>query len=140
MRKWIFAAAGLGLAGLAGCNSFLDAKKAVQDPNNPTSATRNQLFAGVQANTFGNEEGPLAMLICEWMQQCGGVNGRFVDQQGTYSINSTTFDIPFSNIYQGGGLVGVRAVEATANADGDKVYLGIAEVFEAMGMMYAADI
>ena len=140
MRKWIFAAAGLGLAGLAGCNSFLDAKKAVQDPNNPTSASRNQLFAGVQANTFGNEEGPLPMIICQWMQQCGGVNGRFVDQQATYSIQNTTFDTPFSNIYQGGGLIGIRAVEASASADGDKVYLGIAEVFEAMDMMYAADI
>ena len=140
MRKWTLAAGALCLAGIAGCTNFLDSTKAVSDPNNPTGATRNQLFAGVQANTFGNEEGSLPMLICEWMQQCGGVNGRFVDQQGTYSINNTTFDLQFNYIYSAGGLVAIKSIEASADAEGDKQYKGIAEVFEAMDMMYAADI
>src|SRR4051794_29627584 len=135
MRKWIFVASAVSLTSLGACSSFLDSPAAVNDPNNPTSATRNQIFAGVQANTFGNEEGPVPMIICEWMQQCGGVNGRFVDTQGRYTIDAGTFDIPFSSIYQGGGLVGIRAIEASAEADGDLLYKGIAEVYEAMDML-----
>jgi hypothetical protein len=103
-------------------------------------ASRNQLFVGVQAAQFGFQEGFTAMLICEWVQQCGGIGGRFVDQQGTYSIQPTDIDIPFEDVYRGGGLVGVRAVEASAEAEGDKYYKGVAEVFEAMNMMYAADV
>jgi starch-binding outer membrane protein, SusD/RagB family len=139
MRKSSIAAAALSLTMLTGCN-FLDSTKAVDDPNNPTGATRDQLFTGVQANMFGNVEGPVAMVICEWMQQCAGVNGRFVDSQGTYIIDATTFDIPFENIYNGGGLIGIRAVEASADAAGDKLYKGIAEVYEAMDIGFAADI
>src|SRR5215475_8887791 len=127
MRKSSIAAAAFCLAMLGGCSSFLDAPKAVNDPNNPTGATRDQLFAGVQANIFGNEEGPVAMIICEWMQQCGAINGRFVDTQDNYVIDATTFDTPFQNIYNGGGLIGIRSVEASADADGDKVYKGVAE-------------
>ncbi|HTE46160.1 MAG TPA: SusD/RagB family nutrient-binding outer membrane lipoprotein, partial [Gemmatimonadaceae bacterium] len=79
-------------------------------------------------------------IICEWMQQCGGMNGRFVASQGTYVIDATTFDIPFDNIFNGGGLIGIRAVEASADADNDKLYKGIAEVYEAMDIGFAADV
>ena len=140
MRKSSIAAAALCLTVIGGCNSFLDAPKAVNDPNNPTQATANQLFEGVLANTFGNQEGPVAMLICQWMQQCAGVNGRFVETQANYTIDATTFDISFQNIYNGGGLIGLRDIESKATAAGDKLYLGIAEVLEAMNMMFAADI
>jgi len=46
MRKSSIAAAALCLTVLGGCNNFLDAPKAVSDPNNPTLATANQLFEG----------------------------------------------------------------------------------------------
>jgi len=140
MRKSSIAAGVLSAALLAGCSSFLDAPKAVADPNAPTVASRDQLFVGVLANTFANQEGPVAMLICEWMQQCGGINGRFVDSQGAYTIDATTFDVPFQNIFNGGGLVGIRAVEASADAAGDKLYKGIAEVLEVMDIGFAADV
>src|SRR2546421_133287 len=136
----IAAATALSLAGLAGCKNYLDAPKAVSDPNAPTQATRNQLYVGVLASTFGSQEGPLAMLVCEWMQQCAGVNGRFVDQQGTYGITNTSFDTPFASIYTAGGLIGIRAVQASADADGDRLYKGIAETIEAMDVMLAADV
>jgi len=140
MRKSSIAAAVLCLTVAAGCNSFLDAPKAVADPNAPTQASTTQLFEGVLANTFGNQEGGVAMLICEWVQQCAGVNGRFVETQGNYTIDASSFDISFQNIYNGGGLIGIRTIEANATASGDKLYLGIAEVLEAMNMMFAADI
>jgi hypothetical protein len=137
----IVAAAGLALAmGLAGCSNFLDSPKAVADPNNPTAATISQLFVGVESNIFGQQEGPVAMLICEWMQQCAGVNGRFVDQQGVYSVTSGSFDGSFQSVYTAGGLGQIKQVEAMADKANDKLYKGITEVLETMNMMYAADI
>jgi hypothetical protein len=124
---------------LTGCNNFLDSPKAVADPNNPTVATRDQLFVGVQANTFGLEEGYIPMLVCLWMQQCAGINSRFVQTEGEYGITAGSLDFTFSSFYIGGGLIGIRAVEARADEAGDKVYKGVAEVHEAMIMMLAAD-
>ena len=136
-RIWTVATALLA-ASTAACK-FLDAPKAVADPNNPTIASRDQLFVGVQANTFAYEEGYVPMLVCMWMQQCAGVNGRFVQTEGEYGINHVTLDFTMSGVYVGGGLIGIRAVEASADAAGDKLYKGIAEVHEAMVMMLTAD-
>src|SRR6187455_321303 len=90
-------AAALCFAGLlAGCTNFLDSTAAKADPNLPTGATTDQLFVGAQANIFAQQEGPLAMIVCQWMQQCSGVNGRFVQQQDSYSgVNAGTWDLPF---------------------------------------------
>jgi hypothetical protein len=135
------AVAGLcGMASLSGCSNFLDSDKAVADPNNPTAATTNQLFVASLANIFGQQEGPVAMNICEWMQQCAGVGGRFVEVQGTYSISSDTFDGSFQSVYTGGGLNQIRAIEANTDASGDKLYHGIAEVLEVMDVLWGTDI
>jgi hypothetical protein len=125
------AAACLGTA-LAGCSSFLDSPGAKADPNLPTGATTDQLFVGAQANIFAQQEGPLAMIACQWMQQCSGVNGRFVQQQDSYSVNAGTFDLPFQEVYSAGGLVALRTVEASSDAAGDKVYEGVAQVLEGL--------
>jgi starch-binding outer membrane protein, SusD/RagB family len=141
MSIYKIAAAGLCLAGALSCTDFLSSEKAISDPNNPTGATRNQLFVGVQSNIMGQQEGPVAMVVCEWMQQCAGINGRFVESQGKYDgITADAFDTPFSSIYTAGGLLGIRAVEASATTDGDLAYRGVARVYEALNMMYAADI
>jgi starch-binding outer membrane protein, SusD/RagB family len=136
-RIWTIATA-LLVASTSACN-FLDSPKAVADPNNPTVASRNQLFVGVQANTFGYEEGYVPMLVCMWVQQCAGVNSRFVQTEGEYGITHGSLDFTLAGVYVGGGLVGIRAIEASADADGDKLYKGIAEVHEAMIMMLTAD-
>lgn len=130
----------LGLiAGLVGCSNFLDAPKAINDPNNPTAASINQLLVGIEAQKFGDQEGPVAMLICEWMQQCAGTAGRFVEVQGTYTITNNSFDGSFAGVYTTGGLLAIKDAEARADAISDKVYKGILEVLEAMNMMFAAD-
>ena len=140
-RNFLRAAAVLSLAtGIAGCSSFLDAEDAVADPNLPSAATRDQLFVGAQANIFAQQEGPLAMIVCQWMQQCSGINGRFVQQQDSYSVNAATFDLPFQEIYSAGGLLSLRTVQASAEAAGDDVYLGIAQVLEALLIGTTADI
>ncbi len=125
---------------LAGCSSFLDAEKAIKDPNLPSAATRDQLFVGAQANIFGQQEGPLAMIVCQWMQQCSGVNGRFVEQQDSYSVNAGSFDLPFQEVYSAGGLLSLRTVQASAESTNDAVYQGIAQVLEALLIGTTADI
>jgi hypothetical protein len=135
-----YGAAGFALlAGVSGCSSFLDADKAVADPNAPTVATVNQLLSGIEANIFGQQEGPAAMLICEWMQQCAGTAGRFVEVQGTYTITNNSFDGSFSSIYTAGGLLAIRDAEARADAIPDKQYKGVLEVLEAMDVLFGAD-
>src|SRR5256885_3064994 len=79
------------------------------------------------------------MLVCMWMQQCAGVNSRFVQTEGEYGITHGSLDFTMSGVYVGGGLVGIRSIEASADAEGDKLYKGIAEMHEAMIMMLTAD-
>jgi len=132
---------GLGLA-VAGCSDFLNGGNAPADPNLPTGATRDQLFVGAQAALFAQQEGPLATIACQWMQQCAGVNGRFIQQQDSYSLNAGTtwLDVSFREIYSAGGLKSLRAIQASADAAGDRVYRGIAQVMEALLIGTAADI
>jgi hypothetical protein len=130
----------VALAVLTGCSDFLSAERATNDPNLPTVASRDQLFVAAQANIFAQQEGPIPMIACQWMQQCAGVNGRFVQQQDSYSINAGTFDLSFSELYSAGGLVALRAVQAGSEEAGDQVYLGIAQVLEALLIGTAADV
>ena len=140
MRNTRYLAAGLGLiTGLTGCGNFLDASKAVADPNAPTAASINQLFVGIEANIFGQQEGPAAMLICEWMQQCAGTAGRFVEVQGTYTVTNNSFDGSFGSIYVAGGLLSIKDAETRADAIADKKYKGVLEVLETMTMLFGAD-
>ena len=133
--------AGLALlVGAAGCNNFLDATKAVDDPNAPTSATRNTLLPGAAANLMDLQEGVVAMTVCEWMQQCAGQSGRFVEEFFHYNVNGTSYDLTLNNIYAGGGLIALRAIQADATDAGDLKFRGVAEVMEAMNMMWAADM
>ncbi|MFL5552561.1 MAG: SusD/RagB family nutrient-binding outer membrane lipoprotein [Gemmatimonadaceae bacterium] len=141
MPRLIFrTAAALCFGSLAGCSNFLDSQGAKADPNLPTGATTDQLFVGAQADIFAQQEGPLAMIVCQWMQQCSGVNGRFVEQQDSYSVNSGTFDLPFQEVYSAGGLLSLRTVQAASAAAGDKVYQGIAQVLEALMIGTTASI
>src|SRR5438270_8995745 len=131
--------AGVLVLAAAGCTNFLDAPKAINDPNNPTAASVNQLLSGIEANIFGEQEGPLAMLICEWMQQCAGTAGRFVEVQGTYTITNNSFDGSFASVYTAGGLLAIKDAEARADALPDKQYKGVLEVLEAMDVLFGVD-
>src|SRR3982751_2919877 len=114
LRPYQRLAVALGLAlAAAGCSDFLNSEKATKDPNLPTGATRDQLFIGAQANIFAQQEGPLAMIVCRWMQQCSGVNGRFVQTEDNYlGVNPATtwLDPAFREPYSAGGLIAIRSV------------------------------
>src|SRR5256886_17481522 len=96
LREINVAVVSLGLAlGAAGCGNFLTGDKLTNDPNNPSQATPEQLFVGVQANMFSSQENSVAMTVCMWMQQCMGVGGRFVDRKST-RLNSSHSQISYA--------------------------------------------
>src|SRR5436305_2808966 len=141
LREINVAVVSLGLAlGAAGCGNFLTGDKLTNDPNNPSQATPEQLFVGVQANMFSSQENSVAMTVCMWMQQCAGVGGRFVEQYSRYVVDEFSWDGNWFNVYTGGGLLDLRKIEASARADGDSVYLGIAKIWEAFDIGTAADL
>jgi starch-binding outer membrane protein, SusD/RagB family len=144
-RKTYVALACLGLLlGTAGCNTFLTGDKLSQNPNLPTAASIQQLFVGVQAGQFAFQEGTIAMMMCEWVQACSATNSRFVQQAAQYvfdegsNIGANGGD--WITVYDGGGLVDMRLVEADAQATGDSTWLGIAKIWEALTIGTASDM
>jgi hypothetical protein len=123
-----------------GCGSFLTGDKLTGNPNSPSEATAEQLFVGVQANLFTSQENSVAMTVCEWLQQCMGVGGRFVDAFAHYTVNEFSWDGNWFQVYTGGGLVDLRKIENTEQARGDSVFLAVAKIWEAFDMGVAADL
>lgn len=142
-RKNIVALAVLGhLLGTAGCDSFLTGENLSEDPNQPTEASIQQLFVGLQAGQFAFQEGTVAMMMCMWVQQCGAGNARFVEQAGHYVFGESS-NIAANNgdwllVYAAGGLRDIREVEGGARAGGDSTWLGIAKIWEAFTIGTAA--
>src|SRR2546423_9398154 len=123
-----------------GCSNFLSSDKVKLDPNNPSTATANQLFTAVQGGQFAQQEGIIALIGCLWTQSCTGTSN-FLQTLEKYDIASEdTPSAAFSSIYEGGGLVDIKQIEAAETAAGAKQYLGIAQVWEALTMAVAADI
>ena len=133
------ALASVGLM-IGACNPFLTGEGLTNDPNNPTTATREALFMGVQATTFGQQESSVALTVCMWMQQCTGGGGRFVEEFGRYVIDENSHNFDFNSVYSGGGLIDIRKIEASAAAAPDSVFLGIAQIYEALVVGTAADV
>jgi len=127
------ALAALLAVGSAGCEGFLTGTKLTEDPNNPSSATRDQLFVGAQASMTTQLTGALARTACMFVQKCAGVDRQY-QTIGLYNITEGDFAAEWDRIYTGGGLVDLRAVQASATADGDLVYAGVAKVLEALVM------
>ena len=141
MRRYasIGFAAAVALAG-AGCGDFLTESKVSRDPNNPNVATADQLLTGVQAGQFAQQEGIIALIACMWMQQCTGTSN-FLEELEAYNITSEDTPNPaFSAIYEGGGMINIREIQAAKAQQGDQQYLGIAQIWEALTMAVAADI
>src|SRR5687767_5411155 len=118
------------MLGSAGCSDFLSGDDVSGNPNLPTAATRDALFVGFQAGQFGVQEFGLAQIACEWTQQCYAVQ-RFSFTRATYDIVDLDYNADWAQIYGGGGLKEMREVQASATADNEIVYRGIAKVWEA---------
>ncbi len=132
------------LLGTAGCNDFLTGNKLSTDPNNPSQATIQTLFVGIQGAQFAFQEGLAPMMVCMWVQQCGATNGRFVEQAGRYvfgagsNIGANGGD--WNLIYTAGGLIDMDTIAAISTRAGDSLYLGIDLVWKGFTLGSAADL
>jgi hypothetical protein len=124
----------------AGCKDYLTAPEALHDPNNPSDATINQSFVASQAGLFALQESHITLDVCQWMQQCAGVGGRFLENEGNYQITPNIFNSDWVGLYTGGGLVDIRRVQKLADDAKDPTYGAIARIIEALDISYAADV
>jgi hypothetical protein len=131
----------LALAGalVGGCGDYLSGPELTTDPNNPTAAPIDQLFYSVQLRQFSGHEGDLARGASMFVQQMAGTDRQFIARD-LYDFAEDEFDYYFSRIYTGGGLIDLRKVETAASERNDKLYLGIAQVWEAFLMGMAASV
>lgn len=124
---------------LAGCDDYLEGPGLNQDPNRPTAANRDQLMVGVQVSQFTQQTGHMSRVASMWMQQMAGTDRQY-QSLDRYDITESDFSPQFSGVYTGGGLVDLRRIQASAEADGDRIYAGIAKVWEGFIMGMAASV
>jgi len=119
----------------AGCSdSYFEGPRLSSNPNQPTSAKPENQFIGFQAFAFYSLTGDLNRLISLWMQQMAGT-GRQWAGYDQYVV--TENDFTFGSFYTQGGLVDIRGVQEKVKDD--KLFLGIAQAWEALIMDLASD-
>ncbi len=119
----------------AGCSdSYFEGPRLSANPNQPSSAKPENQFIGFQAFAFYTLTGDLNRLISLWVQQMAGT-GRQWAGYDQYVV--TENDFTFGSFYTQGGLVDIRGVEEKVKDD--KLFLGIAQTWEALIMDLASD-
>ncbi|MBA2572660.1 MAG: SusD/RagB family nutrient-binding outer membrane lipoprotein [Gemmatimonadetes bacterium] len=141
MHKWKLSAVGvLAIAStLAGCDDYLTGPGVSDDPNQPVSATTNNLFHGIQLSQFVQHTGDLARQTGMWMQQFAGI-GNQTTGRDQYTITEQDLASWYNNIYTGGGLIDMREVIRRSEAAGDRTYAGITRVWEGYLMGESASL
>jgi hypothetical protein len=134
---WV-ALALLPVAGSAGCSDYLEGPGLTTSPNYPTAASADQLFIGVQVNTFQQFENTHALAALVWSQHLAGV-ARQWKNIANYSFGETLADAGMIQTYDYGGLVDIRRVEALAAQTGNRKLQGEAQFHEALIVGSAAD-
>jgi starch-binding outer membrane protein, SusD/RagB family len=121
---------------MTGCgDSYFQGPRLNENPNLPSKATADQQFTGFQAFAFYTMTGDLNRLISLWMQQMAGT-GRQWAGYDQYVV--TENDFTFGSFYTQGGLVDIRGVQSKVASD--KLYLGVAQTWEALIMDLASDV
>ncbi|HEY0777404.1 MAG TPA: SusD/RagB family nutrient-binding outer membrane lipoprotein [Gemmatirosa sp.] len=139
-RRLVPAAALVALSAAGGCRDFLtNSSELTSNPNQPTIATASQLFAGIQTGIWELLLGPMNWYAGMWTQQFLGSGIQF-DPVYHYIIDESTTNGINTALYTTGGLVDVRKLESQAAASHDSLFLGIAQVQEALLIGTAADI
>ncbi|HEV2643988.1 MAG TPA: SusD/RagB family nutrient-binding outer membrane lipoprotein, partial [Candidatus Elarobacter sp.] len=145
--KAIIAAAALGLssaagvAGLAGCHGdFLTGGELSTDPNNPTTATKSQLFQGAETVLWTTLGSDMPRVTGIFVQQFRGGQSQYQTLNDNYAIDENTTNGTQNQVYSAGGLVDIVKLEKAAAASSDTIFLGIARVQEGMLMGTAADL
>jgi hypothetical protein len=126
------------LALSAGCSDYLTADAAIKNPNNPTSATNQQLLTGIETSLTAVLTGDIARTVALFMNQFAGTDRQYFSY-ATYDVGEDFTNGAFQTIYGGGGVIDLRTMQASADASGDSITGGIARVLEAVEMGTAAD-
>jgi starch-binding outer membrane protein, SusD/RagB family len=150
MRRSIRVLLGLGLAlGAAGCSDFLSGPGvgSNEDPNNIITLTKpGPLYVSIQQALAPQREGNLARLATMYTQQAAGVARQYVGFD-RYQTAPGDIDSYFAAVYGasnnltgGGSLLDIHKMQQLATKANDNTYLGIAKIYEAMVIGFAADI
>ena len=150
MRHSLRVLLGLGLAlSAAGCSDYLSGPgvSSTQDPNNILKLTKpGPLYIGVQQAGGPQREGQVARDAVSYVQQIAGAGRQAIGfdlYQTAPSDMDTYFEAVYgsSNLLTGGGaLLDVKKMEQIARGKSDSIYVGIAKVYQALIVGYAADI
>ena len=138
--KKVVAVLALALIAGWGCSDFLSGPGLTENPNNPTQATPIQLLISVQSSAAIRFEGQIARCASVFTQQLIGSNNQQLQWCTGYGIGEGDISGAMSGFYTGGGLLGLRSIEASATAAGDNLMLGIAKVWEAFNMGTATSV
>ncbi len=123
-------------AGLVGCVDFTG-PGIDTNPNSPVAATPRQLFPAIQAFQQASVIGDPARYVGTWTQQIMGVNRQW-SSYARYGLVDENL-LGWGNWYTGGGLLDLRIIQTVSNTAGDRQFVGIAQVYEALIMEAAAD-
>lgn len=129
----------LALLGVA-CDSFLSGPGLNENPNSALDASATARFVAVQASTFTRLEGQLARFSGIFTQQLIGSNNQQQGQGTQYAVSELDVSGFMSAFYTGGGLFGLRQVQAAADSSGNRLLEGMAKVWEAYSFGTAASI
>lgn len=130
--------AALALAAVAaGCTDFTGSELS-ENPNQPSRATTNQLLTGVTSFSSAGLTSDYNRAISIWMQQMAGTGRQWLNIDAPYDIVEGTLG-GYDTFYTGGGLVDLRTIQASTRESNDQVYLGVAQVWEALVMSHVAD-
>ena len=120
----------------SGCSdSYFEGPRLDENPNKPSRAAADQQFVGFQAFTFYALTGDVNRVISIWMQQMAGT-GRLWAGFDQYQV--TENDFTMDAFYAQGGLVDIRGVQS--KVEEDKLYLGIAQTWEALLVDLTSDV
>ena len=130
--RWL--SVGLVTLSLGACNFItpIDA-----NPNAVPTANVDQLFTGIEVNTFFVATGGLSRVASMWTQQMAGTDRQFVTIDN-YTITESDFNDEFNAIYTGGGLIDMKEAIAKAEDAGRRSYAGIIKIHEAFFIGMAA--
>ncbi|MGH7556638.1 MAG: SusD/RagB family nutrient-binding outer membrane lipoprotein, partial [Gemmatimonadota bacterium] len=122
-------AVGLLASGSFAACDFVEPTSA--DPNQIADASVDQLFTGVQLNTWFHAEGAISRYTAMWMQQMAG-NERQFAIIGQYVITQEAADSEFNTLYIGGGLIDLKRILAGERLQTHPHYAGIVKIHQAM--------
>jgi len=138
LRSAVIAVALVGA--VTACSDFLSGPKLDENPNLSTEVrTPNQYFIGIQAATWAVQEGALARTAGIWMQQFAGVDRQY-SSTDIYSVGEDDYSSDWNFIFAQGGLIDVRKLRDATEKLEDRVYTGIAKIYEALEVGTAASI